>query len=158
MSERNVAVVDLTLLVVKVNVEQNYEQDFTLVKRGIRLLFSRNNKDRLPATYDKIYEACRSVVCSANKGNGVYENFKLELERCVGDLLRSLKDEEKQGVDYVIPFIEACQWFEKQVVGHDSLHMVWSTSDRIFKSLLQSVLAWFDMKYLRSRADLSSLR
>ncbi|KAK7688012.1 hypothetical protein QCA50_008382 [Cerrena zonata] len=130
----------ITGVPVKVNVEQQYEQDFILVKRTIRVLFLRGNRDRLPATYDRIKEACRSVICSANKGDGVYENFKLELERCIGDLVKSLENEQKQGVDYIVPFIDACQWFEKQV------------------SLLQSLLAWFDRKYLRNRTDLSGLR
>ena len=109
------------LHVVKVNVEHTYDQDFALVKRSLRLALQRGNKDRFPASYERISEACRSVVWSANKGDGVYENFKLELERCIGELNRLLRNEEKQGVDFMIPFIDACQWFEKQVVGYYSM-------------------------------------
>ncbi|CAL1696829.1 unnamed protein product [Somion occarium] len=119
--------------------EHYYDQDSALVKRSIRVLLSRNNKDTLPATYDKIYNACRAVICVAKKGDGISQSFKLELERCIGELAQELVSEGKSEVEYILPIIEVCAWFEKQ-------------------TLLESLLAYFDRKYLLDRSSSSGLR
>lgn len=41
----------------------------------------------------------------------------MELERCVGVVERSLGDEVRKGVEWLVPFTDACAWFKKQVVS-----------------------------------------
>lgn len=53
----------------------------------------------------------------SDKGEGLYENVKLELERCVGSLARELLQDSQDGVQWLISFIESCAWFEKQAVS-----------------------------------------
>ena len=70
----------------------------------------------LPATYERIYSACRAVVCDAKKGEGVYDNVKLEIERCCGRLFEELRNSSSAGVEWLEPFKQVCEWYDKQVV------------------------------------------
>ena len=63
-----------------------YDGDYRIVKQSIRIILTRNSTEKLPATYERIYNACRSVVCLAKKGAGLYDDvLKLELERLLRD-------------------------------------------------------------------------
>ncbi|GBE81488.1 hypothetical protein SCP_0312170 [Sparassis crispa] len=119
---------------------QNGDADFALVTRCVRILLNKGNVDPLPATYEQVYSACRSTICVYDRGEGLFENVKIELERCVGRLSKELVYEDSKGVEWLLPFIETCAWFEKQV------------------ALLQPLLAFLDRLYLTERKSLSDLR
>lgn len=93
------------------------EADYALVRRTIRILLTPGGPSALPATYDRIARACCSAVSQGGKGEGLYEAVKMELERCVGVVERSLGDEARKGAEWLVPFTDACAWFEKQVVS-----------------------------------------
>lgn len=40
----------------------------------------------------------------------------MEVERCVGEVAKRLQEDERRGVEWVGGFVEACGWFERQVV------------------------------------------
>ena len=101
---------------VKAQPESVYDREFVLVRQTIRILLERGTAEKLPATYEKIYAACQAVVCNARKGEGLYDSLKLEMERCLGSLLRGLLDTPQTGIVWLDPFIQACEWFDKQVV------------------------------------------
>ncbi|KAL1952365.1 hypothetical protein VTO73DRAFT_1514 [Trametes versicolor] len=112
------------------------EADYALVRRTIRIILTPGGPSALPATYDRISRACRSAVSEAGKGEGLYEAVKMELERCVGVVERSLGEEARKGVEWLVPFTDACAWFEKQV------------------GLLQSLLAYLDTLYVAEQTQL----
>ena len=107
--------------VVKAQAESVYDRDLALVRRAIRVILAKGTTETLPATYAKIYAACQAVVSNAHKGEGIYENLKLEMERCFGSLLKGLLETSHVGVAWLQPFIEACNWFDKQVVSRPLL-------------------------------------
>ncbi|OBZ79494.1 Cullin-4 [Grifola frondosa] len=123
-------------LPIKPAVESRGDSDFALVRRCVRVLLTKDGDDKLPATYEQIYRTCKSVVCDHGKGEGLYENVKLELEKCVGALASSLLRDGRGSVSWLIPFIESCAWFEKQV------------------GFLQSILTYLDGFFVFHRKDL----
>ncbi|OSD05750.1 Cullin-domain-containing protein [Trametes coccinea BRFM310] len=116
------------------------EADYTLVRRTIRMLVTPGETGTLPATYDRIYRACRAAVTEAGKGEGLYDAVKMELERCVGTIERTLANESRKSVEWLVPFTEACAWFDKQV------------------GLLQSLLAYLDTLYVAEQPTLPRIK
>ncbi|KAI0651391.1 Cullin-domain-containing protein [Trametes meyenii] len=116
------------------------EADYALVRRTIRALLDPKEQGALPATYDRVSRACRAAVSEAGRGEGLYDAVKMDLERCVGNIERALVNEERRGVEWLVPFTEACAWFERQV------------------GLLESLLAYLDTLYVAERPLLLSLR
>lgn len=99
-----------------------YDKEFALVKRSIRLLLTNNSHEKLPGTYERIFNACRTVVSVAQKGEGLYENLKIEVERCNNELARVLKGDTRNGVEWLVALVEASEWYEKRVVSHPLVH------------------------------------
>ncbi|KAJ3485804.1 hypothetical protein NLI96_g4680 [Meripilus lineatus] len=117
-----------------------YDKEFALVKRSIRLLLTNNSHEKLPGTYERIFNACRTVVSVAQKGEGLYENLKIEVERCNNELARVLKGDTRNGVEWLVALVEASEWYEKRV------------------NILESLLAYLDRGYMHEKVDLSSIR
>lgn len=100
------------------------DKDFALVTRSVRVLLNKQGSDNLPASYEYIYRACRSVVDVYNRGEGLYETLKLELEKCVGILARELLQDKARDVERLLKFNETCAWFEKQTVWRTRIYAV----------------------------------
>ncbi|KAH9836648.1 Cullin-domain-containing protein [Rhodofomes roseus] len=116
------------------------DKDFALVTRSVRALLDKQNKDGLPVAYEYIYRACRSAVDVYNRGEGLYENVKLELEKCVGSLAKELLQNTAGKVEWLLDFNEICAWFDKQT------------------AILQSVLTYLDRVYLVRKKDSPSIK
>ena len=84
-------------------------------------------KSKLPATYAAIYSACRAVVCEAKRGEGLYDNLKLSLEQCAGRIATYLLSLDAPPVEWLVPFVEQCEWFAKQVVSDSRFLCPWET-------------------------------
>ena len=80
------------------------------------MLLEKGTNDLLPATNQKIYAACQALVCSAQKGEGIHEYLKLHMERSFDGLRRDLLADSRMGIAWLEPFVQTCEWFEKQVV------------------------------------------
>ncbi|KAG5641762.1 hypothetical protein DXG03_004274 [Asterophora parasitica] len=90
-----------------------------LLRRTIRTILTLDASEGLPATYEGIYSACCSVVTVANKGEGLYGIYKLELEQCIGRLEHHLTSHpiaEGEAATWVVELVRVCGWFEKQIV------------------------------------------
>lgn len=81
------------------------------------MLLTNGSKDKLPGTYERIFSACRNVVFFAKKGEGLYENLRVEVERCTLELARVLRHDARTGVEWCKAFIEASEWYQKRVVS-----------------------------------------
>lgn len=101
-------------ILVKPVADSVYDAQYNLVKASVRILL--NDPGELPASYDKIFSACRAVVCEANRGEGLYENVKMSLEQCVGRMYNQVYSLEVSSTDRLRPFVENCEWFEGRVV------------------------------------------
>ncbi|KAI0785913.1 Cullin family-domain-containing protein [Abortiporus biennis] len=116
-----------------------YDPEFALVKRSIRVLLSFGSNEPLPASYQKVHTSCRASVVLGQKGEGLYEALKLELERCLSDISRVLRGNDKSGIAWLAVFIEACSWFEKQI------------------GLMESLLAFLDRVYMHGLTDATNI-
>ena len=100
-----------------------YDAEYALLRRAVKILLTPPEETgvsavgSLPATYDRISRACRGVVAEAGKGEGLYDIVKMELERCVGQVERLLASDEHRSIEWLVPFTQKCEWFEKQVVS-----------------------------------------
>ncbi|KAI0727582.1 Cullin-4B [Fomitopsis betulina] len=116
------------------------DKDFGLVTRSVRVLLNKHGSEPIPAAYEYIYRACRSVVDVYNRGEGLYETVKLELEKCVGSLAKELLQDKAGEVEWLLKFNETCAWFEKQT------------------AILQSVLTYLDRVYLMRKKDTPGIK
>ena len=98
---------------VQIYIERHFDADFALLKRSLTVLFSPGQ--HLPGSYERIYSACR--VCVVHRGEGLFDALKIEVEKCVVDVAKRLQSDPKQGVQWLNTFVEACEWFEGQVVS-----------------------------------------
>lgn len=92
-------------------------QEYAQVRRCIRTLLTKGTDEKLPITHEAIYLACRSIVCVANKGEGLYNGLKIEVDQCLSRLAKDLRDETRTEVEWVAEFVEACKWFSRQAVS-----------------------------------------
>lgn len=89
-----------------------------LVRHSITAILTRGRTHSdLPASYEKIYNSCRFVVCHTDDGVNVYSKLKIELESLVGRLAKELTESGEEAVSWISQFVEVCQWFETQVVS-----------------------------------------
>ncbi|KAG1814325.1 Cullin family-domain-containing protein [Suillus subaureus] len=116
-----------------------YDNLFVRLSRSIRALLEKGS-DELSTTYEGVYTACRSVVCVAGRGEGLYEMLKVEIHKCVNRLAEELEKTNKEGVEWVGQFVETCTWFEGQV------------------ALLESLLTYLDRAYVLKNPSLLSIR
>lgn len=100
----------------EVNDTTSGNSDFPLVRQCIRIILTKDPTDFLPTTYERIYAGCRSIVYVSNKGEGLYDALKLELEQCAGRLAGELLRKMAKSMEWITAFVEICTWFEKQVV------------------------------------------
>ena len=96
----------------------------------MRVLLDKQGRDNLPVAYEYIYRACRSVVDVYNRGEGLCETLKLELEKCVGSLAKELMQAKAGEVEWLLTFNETCAWFEKQTVGHFTFDVIMLADSR----------------------------
>lgn len=97
--------------------EGDWSREFTNVRHCIRTILTKGASETLPLSYEEIYTGCRSIVCVSNKGEGLYETFKMEMDQSLNRLKELLVTEKRTGVEWVAAFVEGCEWFETQVVS-----------------------------------------
>jgi len=72
-------------------------------------------------SYESIFTACRTIASTAKNSGDLYDQVKMQLERCVGELAQGLGDKKEKGVQWIKPFNEICAWFEERVVSVDQI-------------------------------------
>ncbi|KAJ3517835.1 hypothetical protein NLJ89_g253 [Agrocybe chaxingu] len=112
-----------------------------LLRRSIRSILTRNDslREPLPATYEGIYQACRSVVTVSHLGGDLYDILKMLLHQNIRQLSIELPH-DSLWKDYITTFNKALDWFEKQIV------------------LLQSLLTYLDQVYVVHEKGLLNVR
>lgn len=96
--------------------EETNNSYYPLVRRAVRTVLTRHATEALPGTYERIYSACRSIVCVSNKGEGLYGTLRFELEQCVGHLATELTQKAEDTMEWMNLLVKICQWYDKQVV------------------------------------------
>jgi len=69
------------------------------------------------SSYENVFTACRMIVSTTKNSGDLYDQVRMQLERCVGELAQDLGDKKEKGVQWVKPFNEICAWFEGRVVS-----------------------------------------
>ena len=91
---------------------------FNNIRYCIRTILTRGASENLPLSYEEIYTACRFLVCISNKGEGLYETFKMEMEQSLSRLaIELLITEKRTGIKWINAFVDGSKWFEQQVVS-----------------------------------------
>lgn len=100
------------------------------LQQCIKHILTRDSVDpRLP-THEAIYSECMSAVCVLGTGEGLYQTLKLQLEQSVSRLSKELLSEKKDhgpGAIWINKFVNACKWFETQVVRALQTDLRWSS-------------------------------
>jgi len=133
--------------------------EFAQIRRCVRTLLTKGTNETLPITYEAIYLACRSIVCLSNKGEGLYQTVRMEIEQSLAHLAKELLDEKRTRGQWIDKFVQACDWFEKQVVSTVLPH---SCADKLLiglaQVLLQSWLTYLDRVYVLQDTKLRNLQ
>ncbi|KZP32792.1 hypothetical protein FIBSPDRAFT_882127 [Athelia psychrophila] len=101
---------------------QDVSHQHTQIKRAIRTLLTppAHSPEPIPISYEAVYCACR-VVVTGGGGEELYTMLKVEVEQCLGRLIRDLRvghsnmDVDGEAVQWLGKFVEACVWFSTQV-------------------------------------------
>ncbi|KAJ3571858.1 hypothetical protein NP233_g3479 [Leucocoprinus birnbaumii] len=115
------------------------DKEFSLLHRCIRVLFDSEQNQSFPATNQAIYNACRTVVNVAKKGEGLYDVFQMELERCVGKLARDCS-QDKPPMEWMSYFVTTCEWFQARI------------------NLATSLFTYLDQEYVANNSALEPIR
>ncbi|KIL57743.1 hypothetical protein M378DRAFT_188384 [Amanita muscaria Koide BX008] len=110
------------------------------LRHCIRTILTKEHPDVIQTTNEAIYNTCRSIVTVEDKGEGLYEILKLELERCGGELSKILNGSDVKGIDWISQFVDICEWFTKQT------------------NLLKSLLTYLDQVYIIKTANASRIQ
>ncbi|CAA7266377.1 unnamed protein product [Cyclocybe aegerita] len=107
------------------------KKQLELLRRSIRSILTRNDslREPLPATYESIYQSCRSVVTVSHLGGDLYDILKILLHQNIRQLSIELPHDSPRK-EYIATFNKALEWFEKQIV------------------LLRSLLTYLDQVYV----------
>lgn len=73
--------------------------------------------DTIPASYEGIYNATRSLITISHRGEDVYNGLKMELEQSIGQLSRNLMESTEKDTMWIESFNAAFKWFESQIVS-----------------------------------------
>ncbi|CAK5279938.1 unnamed protein product [Mycena citricolor] len=111
------------------------------LQQQIRRILDIEKSSGETIAYEGIYWDCHTLVCVQNKGEDLYNELKLELEKSISRLARGLLPKEagttSSAVSYISEFVASFEWIEKQV------------------ALLQSVLTYLDQVYVKQAQVLS---
>lgn len=106
---------------VKPHADSIYDPHFRIVKGSILALLDASADRELPRTHEAVYAACRAVVCEAEKGEGLYEQLKINVEQYIGKISARLFSNPSPPIEWLSAFINASEQFEKRVVGRTYL-------------------------------------
>ncbi|KAI0041999.1 Cullin-domain-containing protein [Auriscalpium vulgare] len=118
-----------------------------------------HSTDPLPASYERIFQACHHVVLISGKADALVDIIKLELDRCGTALQRKLSRDHAVGLAYFVPFAETLTRFEERtkllqalLTYLDRVHFDESTSLRKTTHELLA-LRIFDDRWLHTNFD-----
>jgi cullin-4 len=104
-------------LICSANKPVSGDKEFALLRRAIRIVLNPSENEVLPASNYAIYSACHTVVSVVKKGEGLFNALRVELEKCVGLLVRSCVESEKEKIPWLGFFVTTCKWFETRIVS-----------------------------------------
>jgi len=126
-----------------------------LITRFLRhyLTKPRSRAPGLPSppnsSFENIFSACRTIVYVTKGSGDLYDQVKMQLERCVGELAQDLSDKKEKGIQWIKPFNETCVWFEGRVVSVEQVipHSETQTANGFSaQEMLRKLLAYLDHK------------
>lgn len=94
------------------------------MRRAIRVVLNPDENEVLPASNYAIYSACHTIVSIVKKGEGLFDALQMEMERCVGSLVRSCVESDKEKIEWLGFFVTTCKWFETKIVRVLVLYVV----------------------------------
>lgn len=98
------------------------DKQLVLLQRCIRTVLTRHPgaDDTIPATYEGIYNACRSVIMVSHLGDKLYDILRIELEQSIRRLSKVLTESTEMETKWITTFNKALKWFDDQIVSFES--------------------------------------
>ena len=102
------------------------DKQLALLGRCIRAILTRlpGPDDAIPATYEWIYNTCRSVIMVSHLGDKLYDNLRIELEQSIRRLSDALTESIETETKWITTFNKALKWFDDQIVSFVSQYRV----------------------------------
>ena len=127
------------------------EKQLALLRRCIRSILTRlpGPDDMIPATYEGIYNTCRSVIMVSHLGDKLHDILRIELVQSIARLSKTLTESTETETKWIATFNKALKWFDDQIV---SFWITISSECQITnrsQSLLRSLMTYLDQVYLK---------
>jgi cullin-4 len=98
------------------------EKQLALLRRCFRSILTRlpGPDDTIPATYEGIYNTCRSVIMVSHLGDKLYDILRIELLQSIARLSKILSESTEKETKWITTFNKALKWFDDQIVSFES--------------------------------------
>jgi hypothetical protein len=102
------------------------EKQLALLRRCFRSILTRlpGPDDTIPASYEGIYNTCRSVIMVSHLGDKLYDILRIELVQSIARLSKSLTESTDTETKWVTTFNKDLKWFDEQLVSFGSQYRV----------------------------------
>lgn len=102
------------------------EKQLALLRRCFRSILTRipGPDDTIPATYEGIYNTCRSVIMVSDLGDKLYDILRIELVQSIARLSKILTESTETETKWITTFNKALKWFDDQIVSFGSQYRV----------------------------------
>ena len=100
---------------------------YSLITRFLRYYLTkpRPHVPGLPppsnSSFENIFTACRTIVYATKSSGDLYDQVRMQLEKCVGELAQDLGDKKEKGIQWIKPFNETCTWFGGRMVSVEQM-------------------------------------
>ena len=102
------------------------EKQLALLRRCFRSILTRlpGPDDTIPATYEGIYNTCRSVIMVSHLGDKLHDILRIELVQSIARLSKIFSESTEKETKWIATFNKSLKWFDDQIVSFESQYRV----------------------------------
>lgn len=116
------------------------DEDLNLLKRTIRTILTEEHPEPLATSNERIYTACRIVVCVSGRGQGLFDTLRIELEQYVARLARSLSSQKEQDPSkWIMHVVRDSSYFTSRIVRFPISNITYVLFHQCFNSVVNYV-------------------
>ena len=70
------------------------------------------------SSYESVFLACQVLVGTLGKGSDVYGDLRMAIEKCVGEIAKTLLTPSSTDFSWSRTLLKAWEWMSRRIVSH----------------------------------------